>query len=98
MMAAAPGMSMAPGSLMGQGSLGGMMGAGVPGQQQQHAVAAAAAAAPPAAPAGPPAHITMASADVSKVPMDQKAILNSLNNLFNACMPLANTPGELADE
>eukprot|EP00775_Hariotina_reticulata_P008692 gene8692-8873_t len=82
-MAAAPGMSMAPGSLMGQGSVGGMM---MQGQQQQ------AAAAPPAVPAGPPAHITMASADVSKVPADQKALLASLNNLFNACMPLANTP------
>jgi hypothetical protein len=35
----------------------------------------------------------MASADVSKVPGEQKAILGSLNNLFNACMPLANTPG-----
>lgn len=83
-MAAAPGMSMAPGSLMGQGSVGSMVMQG----QQQHA------AAPPAAPAGPPAHITMATADVSKVPADHKAILASLNNLFNACMPLANTPGE----
>jgi hypothetical protein len=38
----------------------------------------------------------MASADVSKVPGEQKAILGSMNNLFNACMPLANTPGESA--
>jgi hypothetical protein len=53
----------------------------------------AAHAAPPAAPAGPPAHITMATADVSKVPGDQKAILASLNNLFNFCMQAANTPG-----
>jgi hypothetical protein len=50
-------------------------------------------AAPPAAPAGPPAHITMPTADVSKVPADQKAILGSLNNLFNFCMQAANTPG-----
>jgi hypothetical protein len=35
----------------------------------------------------------MASADVGKVPGEQKTILGSLNNLFNACMPLANTPG-----
>jgi hypothetical protein len=55
--------------------------------------AAAARQQPPPAPAGPPAHITMATADVSKVPGEQKAILGSLNNLFNACMPLANTPG-----
>lgn len=54
------------------------------------------AAAPPAQPAGPPAHITMASADVSKVPADQKPILGSLNNLFNFCMQAANTPGDNA--
>lgn len=50
------------------------------------------AAAPPA-PTGPPAHISMATADVSRVPADQKAILASLNNLFNFCMQAANTPG-----
>lgn len=46
----------------------------------------------PAAPAGPPAHITMATADVSKVPGGQKAVVNSLNALYNAVMPAANTP------
>lgn len=35
----------------------------------------------------------MATADVSKVPGDQKAVLASLNNLFNFCMQAANTPG-----
>lgn len=30
---------------------------------------------------------------MSKVPGDQKAILASLNNLFNFCMQAANTPG-----
>jgi hypothetical protein len=55
----------------------------------------AAAPAPPPQPSGPPAHITMATADVSKVPADQKAILGSLNNLFNFCMQAANTPGGL---
>jgi hypothetical protein len=35
----------------------------------------------------------MATADVSRVPADQKAILGSLNNLFNFCMQAANTPG-----
>ncbi|KIZ01949.1 hypothetical protein MNEG_6017 [Monoraphidium neglectum] len=34
----------------------------------------------------------MASADVSRVPADQKAVLASLNALFNACLPLANNP------
>eukprot|EP00878_Enallax_costatus_P022761 GHUV01024169.1.p2 GENE.GHUV01024169.1~~GHUV01024169.1.p2 ORF type:complete len:134 (+),score=59.66 GHUV01024169.1:55-402(+) len=34
----------------------------------------------------------MTTADVSKVPGDQKAIVGSLNNLFNAVMPAANTP------
>ncbi|KAF6262154.1 hypothetical protein COO60DRAFT_1470516 [Scenedesmus sp. NREL 46B-D3] len=78
------GQSMAPGGMMGgvAGSSGyGAAAAGPPARQQ-----------PPAAPAGPPAHITMASADVSKVPGEHKAVLGSLTNLFNACMPLANTP------
>lgn len=56
------------------------------------------AAVPPAQPAGPPAHITMATADVSKVPGDQKAVLASLSNLFNFCMQAANTPGACNSE
>jgi len=65
----------------------------VPGMQHAPAAPAAAPApATPPAPSGPPAHITMQSADVSKVPGDQRAIVNSLNNLFNSCMPLANNP------
>jgi hypothetical protein len=55
--------------------------------------AGSAAVPPPQQPAGPPAHISMATADVSKVPADQKPALGALNNLFNFCMQAANTPG-----
>lgn len=58
--------------------------------------AGSAAAPPPQQPSGPPAHITMATADVSKVPAEQKPVLGSLNNLFNFCMQAANTPGTAA--
>lgn len=81
--------SMAPGGLMGAGGSGqmGMM-------QGPGSMGAPPAAAPPAQPAGPPAHITMATADVSKVPADQKAVLASLSNLFNFCMQAASTPAK----
>ncbi len=50
--------------------------------------------AAPAPPPGPPANISIQTADTSKVPADQKAVVASLTNLFNACIPLANNPGE----
>lgn len=56
--------------------------------------AGSAAVPPPQQPAGPPAHISMATADVSKVPADQKPVLGALNNLFNFCMQAANTPAK----
>ncbi|KAF8071322.1 SEC31B [Scenedesmus sp. PABB004] len=94
---AGPHGSMAPGGMLGgapgsgsyapAGMAGGMGGGMVGGLAPPPAHAA-----PPPPPPGPPAHISMATADVSKVPADQRGVLGSLGNLFNACMPLANTP------
>jgi protein transport protein SEC31 len=53
-------------------------------QQQQ--------APPPPPPAGPPPHLTLQTADSSRVPADQKPIVAQLHALYNACAPLANNP------
>lgn len=46
-------------------------------------------AAAPAAPAGPPPTITVATADTSQVPANQKTIVASLTSLYNTVAPTA---------
>lgn len=69
--------------------LGGV-GAPPPQQQQQQQ------AMPPSVsgPTGPPPNITVQTADTSKVPADQQAIVASFTNLFNACASIANNPAK----
>lgn len=70
----------------------------MPGGMGMGMAAAAAPVAPkpaaPAPPPGPPANITIATADVSKVPAEQRAVVTSLTNLFNSCVPLAGAPAK----
>eukprot|EP01025_Chloroclados_australasicus_P033894 TRINITY_DN3466_c1_g1_i3.p1 TRINITY_DN3466_c1_g1~~TRINITY_DN3466_c1_g1_i3.p1 ORF type:complete len:301 (-),score=56.38 TRINITY_DN3466_c1_g1_i3:531-1433(-) len=82
---------------MGMG--GGVSGAGGPFNMSAYDTQQPTIATPPAVqqppmtqtppqpqkPTGPPANISISSADVSQVPADQKAIVTSILNLFNAC-------------
>ena len=64
-----------------------------PGGPPQQAVAAPPASSRPAPPPGPPATISVATADVSAVRPELRPVVTSLTNLFNSCAPLANNPG-----
>ncbi|KAG1669386.1 hypothetical protein FOA52_004037 [Chlamydomonas sp. UWO 241] len=77
----------------GGGAGGGPMGAppggsypGQQGQQQQQAPA------PPPPPAGPPANATVLSVDTSAVGPEQRPIVATLTQLYDACVPLASNP------
>ncbi|KXZ53102.1 hypothetical protein GPECTOR_8g92 [Gonium pectorale] len=59
--------------------------------QQQAAAKKPAAQAPPP---GPPANISVATADTSAVPAELRPVVASLSNLYNTCLPLANNPAK----
>ncbi|GFR43886.1 hypothetical protein Agub_g5015 [Astrephomene gubernaculifera] len=50
--------------------------------------------AAPAPPPGPPANISVATADTSAVPAELQSVVASLKNLYNTCLPLANNPAK----
>ncbi|KAJ9529449.1 hypothetical protein QJQ45_013699 [Haematococcus lacustris] len=80
-----------PQQLQGTGSAGG---AALGGQGMAPPAPTSQRAAPPAAPTGPPPNITVATADTSAVPAEQRGAVTSLTNLFNSCMPLATNPAK----
>ncbi|MEW5306110.1 MAG: hypothetical protein WDW36_008602 [Sanguina aurantia] len=49
---------------------------------------------PPVQATGPPANISISTADTSAVPQTYQPIVSSLTNLFNSCVPLANNPAK----
>ncbi|KAF5833999.1 hypothetical protein DUNSADRAFT_9484 [Dunaliella salina] len=49
---------------------------------------------PPPPPAGPPANISVATVDTSRVPPDQQPIVASLVNLHASCTPFATNPAK----
>jgi protein transport protein SEC31 len=69
-----------PAAQMYGGGMGGMMSAPTP---------MAATPAPPSAPRGPPANITIATADTSSVPAELRPVATSLVNLYQACESFA---------
>lgn len=64
----------------------------MPGQPQQHGAPPAPQqqAAPP--PSAPPPHLTLQTADASRVPAELKPAVAQLHALYGACAPLANNP------
>ncbi|KAG2498995.1 hypothetical protein HYH03_003181 [Edaphochlamys debaryana] len=78
----------------GSGSFGGAPPPPAPPPGSMMAAPTSQKAMAPPPPPGPPANISVTTADTSNVAPELRPVIASLTNLYNTCMPLANNPAK----